>query len=609
MTEKFKAVLVCLAFSALFYGFFYLCYRKAFGKNFLRENFTKGQLRALILFAFLAILFCVYILSKNDYVYTWDSAGYWTWSYEHMQNLFTSPYWGVSNLIDSIMGSDYNLLLPTLIALPLKFFGYTFERYVFVNFCWFVLPACFLAICLARKIFATRTQRKDLNWLLLVSTAAAFYLTKALPVFQGYIDVAILIPITLLVALVMDYDPTKPVKSNFRVNLLISFLLVITFLFRRYTAFFVVGFFIALGATSLMVSLTSGKRQYGRKLSLCRSLLNLVSIGGVALATLLIFFHKLVFRILGENYSELYSAYNDPLSNKLLSVVTRFGLIFLSLAIAGVFFSLKKRKLLKTANFCVVSIVSTIALFFTVQRIDGHHALTLVPQLFTLICLGLSGLLSSFKKRRRLITIILIVLILSEIPYCYVSRIKLPSPLSYLYVQKYNPLYRSDMQTLREIKDYINSINHGASTYVLSSSVALNSGTLGNLERPYVETAVNGLAFNYAVDLRDGFPDSLMTAQYIITASPVQTHLKEGSQETVSYFATLVQDQTSYFGRHFEQDAREFVIGQGITVLIYKKISEFTPSDYAQMYDYFTALYPDAPDKFAERIKPYLVQE
>lgn len=86
-------------------------------------------------------------------------------------------------------------MLPTIIALPLRIFGYTFTRYVFMNFCMFVTPASFLCLCIFRRLFGLTQKKRRLEWLLFLLIPLTFLITKAMPVFQRYIDVAILLSI------------------------------------------------------------------------------------------------------------------------------------------------------------------------------------------------------------------------------------------------------------------------------------------------------------------------------------------------------------------------------------------------------------------------------
>lgn len=603
MTPLFKATLLCLAFIASFYGFSYLCFRESFGKGFIRKKFSKKQRIILWVTLAIEILIGVFTISRNNSVYTFDSAGYWSWSYKHMLTLFSSPHEGLENLFESIINTDYNLILPTIIALPLKVIGYTFSRYNFANFCLFTIPSFFISICLARKVFILKEHRKKSEWFVVFLAVSILFTVKSSAVFHGYIDEAIMIPILLIASFVIDYEPTRSLKNNAKTNLLLSLLLVMAFLFRRYTAFLIVSFFITITILSFLRILFSKEEKSKKRADFKDAFLNIFMIGGTALLIMLVFFGGLIFRILSDNYSILYSAYNESLFGNIILFVKRYGVIIIAISTIGVISAFKKDSFAKTNRFSSLCVLSTIALFFTVQNINDHHTLAITPLLSIPYMIGILRIINSSRRYRKIISFIIVILLILEIPFCYSSK-TLPGQI--LFAQNYAPLRRSDLNTLHEIADYINAINNGEETYVLASSIDFNHDTLSNLEMPCKDSAINNLHLTYQVDLRDGFPDPLMTSHYIVVALPAQTHLKEGSQETIRYFTELITDSNSYFGRHFEKDEREFIIEKNIKILIYRKKSAFSQADYAEMLDYFTNLYPDSDEIFKNRIEQYM---
>ena len=603
--SKFGAFLICLVFLIAFYGLFYAGLNLAFGREFLASSFKKKRLGFLLLFFFCELLLGTYKVSTFNSVYTFDSAGYWTWSYTHMQTLFASPEQGLANLWDSIINTDYNLVLPTVIALPLKVFGVSFSRYVLINYCLFVIPASFIFLCLFKSLFGSTAKREPLGWFFAFCIPFASFFTRSMPAFQGYIDVAILIPILLIISIMLKYRVTSKLKKNLSRNILLSILLCATFLFRRYTAFFIIGFFISLLITALFEVLIS--KESSRKKKLLNAFLNLSFVGLASLFIIIVFFRNLVFRILKEDYSLLYSAYSDTLGSELLSLLSRFSIPLVLVALIGVVYAFTRRRNRRIVLFSTSNILVTTLLFLTIQRMDGHHTLILIPQLLVLIIVGSKAIFLIKKPLlKRFCLFSLFLFCAFQIPYCYLLSLVIKQPISYLFVQKSSSFTRGDMSTLHDIKNYINQINSSNSTvYLLSSSTTFNYGTLANLEKPYNELAVNNLALTYDVDLRDGFPDPLMIADYIIVPSPSQTHLKEGSQEIVRWFSELIEDDKSFFGRHFKKLEKSFVIDGGITVSIYTKISDFSKDDYEKILNYFSNLYPEATSIFEERIKTY----
>ena len=588
------AVLIGLAAIALFYSLFYYAYRLAFGKNFTQQNFTKKTWITFGILAFIGFLLCVFSLSKNSYVYYWDYGGYWTTSYNYMDTLYQSSSQGIQDLYSSIINSDYNLILPLIISLPLKIFGITFSRYVIINYFMFLIPTAFLAFSLFIKIARRRESSHQI-----VLPAFLLLATFVLPfraMLVGYIDIALLIPIFLLFALAIDFDSTA--KPNLRKNLVISLLLVVTFLFRRYSAFFVVVFVASLVFVEI-ARLLSKRKSPKFKVMFKIFFLSFLTIALISLGIMLIFFAPLVFRILSENYSDMYAGYNLSLPEKTLQIIQRFGLIFLALSAFGIFFSFRKKQHRHLVVISICCFFLTIALFFRVQRMDIHHIYTIITPIAILSFLGLYYI---FSFKHKLPTIILTCLLIVNPFYFFFGTVQNAlNPISILFSVKYTPLYRSDMSTLQELKSYLQSQASGT-IYVLASGGNLNSDILKSLNKPYQNNAISGLLATHDVDLRDGFPSEFLTASTVVTTSPIELHLAAGTQEVVRYLAEQIQDPNSYIGDNFKKDPTEFIIDNDRRVYIYHKISDFAKQDLEQMANYYQELYPDHPELFTDRI-------
>lgn len=604
MSNKFVGLLISLVAMGVFYGFAYLAFRLSFGKGFIRRNFAKKHIIMFGIFLGITMLFVAFIVSRNEYVYTWDSAGYWTWSYQHMNDIYTNPSVALGNLGVSVVESDYNLIAPTIVSLPLKIFGYTFTRYVIINYVMFVIPSIIVAVCIMKKIYNNWAQVGEeklgnVPFLLMAFATIVFFVSRLIPLFQGYIDFAILIPILLLLALAMSFDPTRKINGRVLYLFVLAELLVMVFLLRRYTAFFVVGYVVSLFVVSLI---SVGFRRVKRLF------INFLFFGGTAFLTIMVFFHGLVFRILKEDYVDLYSAYNATFGEKIGSLVTRFGLVFLIIALCGVVVSLKLKRSRRFTAFCFLTIVVVVALFFRVQRMDGHHSLIITPMLFVLYSIGLCALYCTKRKHVFVLKLTVVLLLLAEPCYIYLESIpkRVVAVGGYIFGQKYYPLRRSDMGELYRMRDYLNSTNTNNSiVYVLSSSVNFNWNTLSNLDKPYSEWAVNGQVMTHDVDLRDGFPGIFFDSDIIVIADPIQLHLRDGSQEVIRYLAEQIQAEKSYLGRHFKKDEESFNLEMGVNVYIYRKISSFTANDYGRLIDYFDSRYPNHEPLFGERIREY----
>ena len=133
------AMIIGLSFMAIVYLFF--IYALNYGLNGSHRQLTMLDTQnkgVLLLFLCLGFLLCLYLVSQNNFVYYWDYGGYWTKSYTTMGNLFRHPL-GTVKAVYLSTSEDYNDILPLLISVPLKLFGYTFTKYIALTYLMFLV--------------------------------------------------------------------------------------------------------------------------------------------------------------------------------------------------------------------------------------------------------------------------------------------------------------------------------------------------------------------------------------------------------------------------------------------------------------------------------------
>lgn len=142
-----------LIFAVSFTYFFIWLFSSAY--NFaLKErhesllNDRKSRFMFLV-FAFAGAWLCYWLINQNRFIYYWDFSGYWMSSVNNMMTLFSRPLAAIINFGGGILFSEYNAIVPMLIAIPLKISGYTFTRYVLVNCICFMIIAGKLLILTA----------------------------------------------------------------------------------------------------------------------------------------------------------------------------------------------------------------------------------------------------------------------------------------------------------------------------------------------------------------------------------------------------------------------------------------------------------------------------
>lgn len=594
----------------LFFGtLFCLSYKIGMGELSVKKYFSKPDIFIAIFFCLTAFLVTVWLLRQNQFVYYWDYGGYWTLSYTQADKIFQNPSEAFKELYNSICYNDYNYLLPTLIALPLKIFGYSFTRYVLLCEIIFLFPTFFLISALCIKLIniyhiTKITVNKHFQCLLICSVVFTFN-TFYIATFQGYIDAATLIPVTLCMLIIVDYEPTKIYRKQIFRDIFISFNLLAAFLFRRYFSFFILGYAVSL-ILNCIYSIYSEKSVNIKKAAI-NVIINLSITGGVALSILLIFFFPLVRHIITTNYSLAYSAYNISMRHSIFSAFSYFGYLIVILSSVAVILALIKRKLRKITLICFISVITESLLFFRVQYMGQQHIYIIAVQLCLLTFMAFLHILAFNKigKCKILSIILCLFLVYSSTLNCFFPKVRpFFKNIKVLFSSEYNAFVRNDIQVLHEICDYVNSIStpQNKSVYTLASGNVLNNGIWDSLNKPYgTNPLINSLP-TADVDLRDGFPTDFLSAGIIITTVPIQLHLRSGSQEVVRFLHQELTNPDSPIGKHFEKDPAVFELDDGVIVNIYIKKSDFDNWDLKYISNYFSKYYPGQNELFSDRI-------
>ena len=101
------------------------------------------------------------------------------------------------------------------------------------------------------------------------------------------------------------------------------------------------------------------------------------------------------------------------------------------------------------------------------------------------------------------------------------------------------------------------------------------------------------------MDKRDGFSWNALTADYLIVADPVQTHLGADNQHILTVLAQPVLDGTG-IGTAYRRLDQSFPLEDGVTVYVYERTREITQAEYQAISDTLVALYPD----YAQQYQP-----
>ena len=116
---------------------------------------------------------------------------------------------------------------------------------------------------------------------------------------------------------------------------------------------------------------------------------------------------------------------------------------------------------------------------------------------------------------------------------------------------------------------------------------------LKNTELPDNYNAVNNFFGTAHVDKRDGFPNCMLVAKYIVVADPVQLHLGAEGQQVVDYFVNVILDGTLTPNL---TKIESVDMGNGVTAHIYRRDRGYSEEFLNAAKEHFGTLYPDYPN-------------
>ncbi len=590
----------------LYYGVCFLAVYAAGGFQTIKKiirSFSPPLWIPLILLPILSCALVVYWIRQNQWVYFWDSAGYWIRSIRLNGVIWQrSISESLHALRSSINQGDYNDYLATLLALPFRFLGPSYAGFAACVWLTFLLPACFLS---ALSLTAVTLSRDDQAAGLFIFYLAASLMMPAayIVLLQGYSDPGFLPPMAALVFLLLTTDFSNG-KENLLRDVSLASLMVISWIARRHVIFFIIGFVAAM-VLKATVQCVLSRTAVGYR----NAIVHFTAVGVLSLGFLLVFVPRFVVHALMTDYKSMYSAYDAPLTEKLGSMVSSFGgLLFFAAGVSALLCFVHRRNRLNAVSILILLFTES-ALFLHIQSMGAQHSLLLSIPLFVLLFLSAGpqdlprpSSAAVFLRHAAAPIACMLFIILCFANSLLPNAASVTGPPSALFPTRYSPLYRDDLDALAQIKDILNGLteNTDKSIYMSASGSLFNQPTIQNQDLPDSMQAVPHLMPTNDVDLRDGFPSQFFKADYVLSAEPVQTHLSSG-QNVISFLAEEIRDPTSPVGRHFALIST-VSITEGIQATIYEKMSDFTLEDYLYINDYFSRLYPGHEELFRDRI-------
>ena len=561
--------LLCGVGSGLFFACVVLALLWA-GRSFGKLPMPRGTV-------FLAVALVVNIITAlyctgTATVYYWDTNIYWSSS-----TMLAGQSLGLGQLrlvVESVITQEYNYLLSFPLSLVMRVLGTNRYVFLFATVNLYVLPALLGMLVLGRR-------SKYGGILLCCATPMLLYTALT-----GFVDVAA--AGAGIWAFLIYTDESRPQAAR---GILTGGLLTLVFLLRRYFFFFTVSFGIAA-----FLALLIRRSQWKSFLTM--------AVTGVGFS---LFFGQsfVVSQVLSANYADTYSAYDQGRWIDLVMLCRYYGYVMMAVALVCVVFLLLRSKSRYGALLCLCQPVLCLFLFTRIQSHGQQHLLLYLPA----FCFALAGGMELLPERRSVrwvpCALALCTLGSSFLPRpqpSHPSEIAVPDPLpAFTYV----PGQRTDLAQLVALRVYVDSLSaeEQKTAAVLASSFTFNSSiydnTLRSLNIPQSGGPATSIIYFATVDKRDGFSWNALTADYLIVADPVQTHLGADNQHILTVLAQPVLDGTG-IGTAYRQLDQSFPLEDGVTVYVYERTRDITREEYQAISDTLVSLYPD----YAQQYQP-----
>ncbi len=528
--------------------------------------------RTMLVLALVVNVIAAWYCAGSAKIYYWDNATYWDLSTTLAgQPLDLSQ---IRLVLTSTITLEYNYLLAWPISLVMRLLGTGRYVYLLAVVNLYVLPALWGLLALGRRT----------RWggaLLCCATPMLLYTALV-----GFADVAA--AGAAIWAFVIYTDRSRPQGAR---GVLTGTLLVLVFLLRRYFFFYTVSFGLAA-----FIALAADRRQWK----------SFAALAGTGVVCSLYFGQSFVVdQVLSSNYFDTYSAYDQGRWVDAVMFGRYFGYLLLTVALACLIFLLLRRpKARYGALLCLVQPLLCFVLFTRVQSHGQQHLLLYLPAL----CFALAGGLEALPERKPAQAVAwvlaLAALVSSFLPRVQPDSIQEVDTLSALPTFTYAPPQRTDVAQLVALRSYVDGLSAQGqkSAAIIASSFVFNTSIYENAYRsmgiPEPDTPQTDIIYFSSVDKRDAFSWNVLTADYLVVADPVQTHLGEDNQHLVTVLAQPVLAGTG-IGTAYERLDISFALEDGVTVYVYERVRDVTAEEYQAISDTLTALYPDYADLYA----------
>ena len=551
-----------------------------------------------------ALLYFFWALNRRSFVYIWDYANYLTKQYSAEAAFLQGPGAGFQSIFSSLT-DDYTSFITLFLEFPFCLSARTGDDFAFCQVFSIVPMLLTLLAGLVLKV-GQMLRIKNRFWYFLIGMSwMVTYPWLRMSALLAQPDWFGLIFAFSILLLTLDFRFEKLDLPRFGLLFLATAAIILS---RRWYLYFVVGYYFAYAVLVLVSSVRIARA--GQKKQALVQVRNLVLFGLIAMAAMVILLWPIVSHILGYDYSDRYSYYNEGgFGTEIFLQFWRMGLLNLILIVLGLWFSLKRKKMPALPCLAGFEIFLSMLLFTRIQNTGSHPMLLFLPGWFVLFLLGAAALAENISRRRNLkIAYWAFTLVFAVSVRCSpLTRVALPDividhfPLraTQEFVRLDKLIYdRRDLPQIQAIARWIDAnCADGEISYMIPHDMLYCPDHFKNCLLP--EHPIDDkLAFGFSVPGTHDFPMQFFEAKYVITADPFpQTYVGNGEMSHKLNDAFLaVRDQ--YFALE-----ETFDMGNGTTFTIWRRTAAPTRAEieyYLNAFSEEDAKYPEMFSQVAE---------
>lgn len=533
-------------------------------------------------------------LGRERTLYEADHVAYWSLTRSLAESAARSP-WSAAVEVSASVQRELNLL-PSLPLVPVVGLGRgTRLSYLLAVINIYALPALLLLVAVVARL----TDERRMDWTSGWGVAAAVLLLPAWwqPVALGYLDVG---GVVIAALVLLAWRGTGDGRDSLVPWLAMGFALALLAIFRRWWAFWSVSWCAVIALEAIWLLLAQRPRSWS---AAWRMLRGPIVGAAAAVATLLAVAPLRVATILGTDWADTLVAYkrHAGIGGELLEMTGRWGLLPLVLLAAAVVAGLRSRATRRPVALLVVQAVLIFALFRRWQDPSPQHWYLYLPGLTVLLGVFLARTAASVRRPivrgAWVVAITLAGLAVSGTVRSDRTQGDLWGQLAPAF--RIRPVVRDDLDEVRRLLAYLDQRLAVAPgwVYVLASRGPLTDTGLGfaNLSLGSSYAAPGFVLAAAHVDRRDGFPDNLLEARYIVLPEPVQVPEPPLHARVASEPASCLLEGEG-IGRAFRRGREVFRFDGGVQASVWELVRPLSADDVSVLSRRLQAFYPDRPD-------------